>query len=127
MNARLPVYLGPTPNPCADAERWENECERLDEIKQEAEREAPLIVLSRLRALKPGEWFDMSKFYAGHSAEDILRDAMDDSDDAVTDAYPEFMTASTPEAKQTLLQAMANWFSQRWAYEIYTEHLEALS
>ena len=124
MSAR-PQCLGPlTINPCADAERWENECERLDEIQQEAEREAPLIVLARLRALKPGEWFDMSKFYAGHSAEDILRDAMDDSDDAVTEAYPRHMTEATPLTRQTLLQAMANWFGKRWAYEIYTAHKE---
>lgn len=124
MNAR-PQCLGPlTINPCADAERWENECERLDEIQQEAEREAPLIVLARLRALKPGEWFNMNKFYAGHSAEDILRDAMDDSDDAVTEAYPRHMTEATPSTRQTLLQAMANWFGKRWAYEIYTAHKE---
>lgn len=127
MNARLPFYTGPTCNPTADAERWESEQEAADERQEAADREAPGIVFRQLQAIhKPAGWFDARKFLGRYSAEEILRDAMDDSDDDVSDRYAEFMIDTTPAAKEKMLKAMAVWFCKTWAHEVYTDYLESL-
>lgn len=51
MNARVPMYTGPTDNPIADAANWEDDRDCADELQQEAERQAPLIILSKLQAI----------------------------------------------------------------------------
>lgn len=38
MNARVPVYAGPTSNPHADAEAWETEQEAAAAMHEEAEQ-----------------------------------------------------------------------------------------
>ena len=117
-------YTGPTPNPELDAARHDADCEAHDELMQKAAKEAPGIMFAWLQALKkPGDWFD-NRFPAGKCAEDVLFGAMEDSDDAVSDSYAEFMVTGDQEARQKLLQAMATWFCKYWAYEVYTEWLE---
>lgn len=127
MNARLPLYTAPTSNPTADAERWESEQEAADEHREAAALEAPGIVLRQLQAIHtPADWFDHCKFLGRYTAEEILRDAMDDSDDDVCDSYAEFIIDMTQAAKEKMLQAMAAWFSKTWAHEIYDDYLESL-
>lgn len=116
-----------TANPELDAARHEDELEAADDFQQEAEREAPGIVFKKMQAINtPKGWFDHRKFIGRYSVEEILRDAMDGSDDDTCDAYFEFMAEATKEAKEKMLQAMATWFCKTWAYEVYTEHLESL-
>ena len=128
MNARIPtLYTGPTANPCADAERWNDEQEAADEFHETAAREASDIMFRRLQAIhKPAAWFDSYKFLGRYSAEDILRDAMADADDDVEDCYSEFVIDVTLAAKEKMLRAMAAWFCKTWAVEVYTEYLEDL-
>lgn len=105
-----------TVHPCADAERWENERERRDEILQEAERKATLIVMAALQGItRPRDWCK-NTLHAGHhwSAEEILAEAMERDDDTMN-AYLELMIS--PQAK-ALQQAMAAWFGRE-----YTEDL----
>lgn len=117
-------YTWPTPNPELDAARHDADCEAHDELMQKAAKEAPGIMLKWLQALKnPADWFD-HRFPSGHCADGILFCAMDDSDDDVSDRYAEFMVTGAQEARQKLLQAMANWFCKYWAYEVYTDWLE---
>ena len=53
-------------NPHADAERHANEQEAADELQQEAERQAPLIILAALQKItKPGDWFNSNLLSAG--------------------------------------------------------------
>lgn len=114
-----------TENPELDAARHEDELDAEDELRQEAERRAPAIVLNQLKAIKkPGDWFDTDKFHFGNSAESILQGAFDDSNDDVGDRYAEFMIDATPEARDKLLKAMADWFASVYAFEVYTEYLE---
>ncbi|MDR0212863.1 MAG: hypothetical protein LBJ15_02525 [Comamonas sp.] len=84
MNARLPVYAGPTCNPCADAERWSNEQEAADELAQAEERQASLIVLAYLQAIKqPSGWFN--RILPGGprvSPFKLLKDALENDDEA---------------------------------------------
>lgn len=123
MNARLPAFSLPTANPCADAERWENEQEAADEFAQEAERQAPVIVLSQLSgATKPGDWFEERVHTSvSWSPDEILNDALA-MDDDTKNAYAELMTS--PHA-QKLRQCMAAWFGRDHALAIYTEHVSA--
>lgn len=126
MNARLPLYTGPTANPCADAERYENDREAADEWSQEAAREAPQIMFRQLQAIhKPTAWFDQRKFLGRYSAEEILRDGIGDSDD-VADRYAEFIIDLTQTAKEKMLKAMAEYFCKTWAIEVYTDYMESL-
>ena len=128
MNARIPTpYTSPTANPCADAERWNDEQEAADEFHETAAAEAPDIMFRRLQAIhKPAAWLDQRKFLGRYSAEEILRDALGDADDEVTSAYAEFMVDTTPAAKEKLHQAMADCFCKTWAVEVYAEYLEDL-
>ena len=127
MNARLPLYMGPTGYPTADAERWNDELELSDDQREVAACEAPRIMLRQLQAIhKPSGWFDHRKFLGRYSSEEILRDAMDDSDDDVCDAYAEFIIDMTQAAKEKMLQAMATWFCKTWAHEVYNDYLESL-
>lgn len=111
-------------NPCADAERWCNEQERTDEIAQEAERQAPLIILAKLQAItKPGDWFNaILPGGRNWSPDEVLMDAVATDDDTVN-AYVELMTS--PHALK-LRQCMAAWFGQKLAQDIYHEHLQEL-
>lgn len=127
MNARPPIYLGPTPNPHADAERWNDEEAEADALHETAAVLAPGIVLKQLQAIKtPADWFNRKLFATGNSAEDLLREAFADSNDDVADRYAEFIIDMTPAAKEKLFVAMAAWFSKSFAWEIYTEWLEDL-
>lgn len=118
-------YTGPTPNPELDAARHEADLEAAIELHETAEREALGIVTKQFQAIKkPADWFDTNKFAAGHSAESMLQGAFDDANDDVADRYAEFMIDATPESKEKLLKAMADWFSSVYAFEVYTEWLE---
>ena len=126
MNARPPIYLGPTANPHADAERWNDEEEAADALHEAAAVLAPGIVLKQLKAIKkPKDWWEKYTFHGGNSAEDILREGASVNDD-IADAYSEFMIDATPEAREKLLEVMAAWFASVYAVEIYTDHLEDL-
>ena len=126
MNARLPLYTGPTANPCADAERWNDEQDHSDELREAAAKEAPDIMFRRLQAIsKPTAWFDQRKFLGRYSAEEILRDGIGDSDD-VADRYAEFIIDLTQAAKEKMLKAMAEYFCTTWADEVYTDYMESL-
>lgn len=125
MNARQPLYVGPTANPSADAARWNDEQELADELAQEAERQAPLIALAKLNNIsRPGDWFK-DRLYAGRgfAADEVLHDAVA-SDDATMDAYAELLTSLHA---QKLRQCMAAWFGQVHAQAIYQDHLEERS
>lgn len=127
MNARPPIYLGPTANPNADAERWNDEQEAAEALHEAAARQAPGIVLRQMKAIKtPAGWYDKKRFAIYNSAQDILQGAFNDSNDDVSDRYAEFMIDATPEAREKLLEAMAAWFASVYAVEIYTDHLEDL-
>lgn len=117
-----------TANPELDAARHEDEEQAADDLHEKAKREAPGIVLKQLKAIKkPGDWFDTSKFAAGNSAESILQGAFDDANDNVADRYAEFMIDASKEARDKLLQAMADWFASVYPFEVYTEWLQELS
>ncbi|MGU3628124.1 hypothetical protein [Comamonas sp. C24C] len=125
MNARPAIYLGPTANPHADAERWNDEDAASDALHETAAVQAPGIVLRQLKSIKtPTAWFDKKRFAIRNSAQDILQGAFDDSNDDVSDRYAEFMVDATPQAREKLLEAMAAWFASVYAFEIYIDHLE---
>lgn len=112
-------------NPHADAERWENEQEAADEQLQEAERQAPLIILAALqRIAKPGDWFNTNLLSAGRgwAPDEVLQDAVATDDDTLN-AYVELLTG--PHALK-LRQCMAAWFGNKLARDIYREHMESL-
>ena len=118
-------YTGPTPNPELDAARHDDDLEAINDMHETAAREAPGIVLKQLQAIKkPADWFNANLFASGNCAESILQGAFDDSNDAVSDAYAEFMIEALPYAKAKLLKAMADWFASVYAFEVYTEWLE---
>ena len=124
MNARVPLYTGPTANPVADAARWDADQERSDEISQEAERQAPLIILAKLQAItKPGDWFNgILPGGRNWSPDEVLMDAVATDDDSMN-AYVELLTG--PHALK-LRQCMAAWFGQKLAQDIYHEHQQEL-
>lgn len=112
-------------NPHADAERHANEQEAADEQQQEAERQAPLIILAALQKItKPGDWFSSNLLSAGRgwAPDEVLQDAVATDDDTLN-AYVELMTG--PHALK-LRQCMATWFGSRLARDIYHEHMESL-
>ena len=114
-------------NPHADAERWENEQEAADELQEEAARQAPLIVLAALQAIaKPGDWFK-DKIFADHgwSADEVMHEAVASDDDSA-DAYAELMVCPSQENMQKLKQRIADWFGKKYAFAIYTAHMETL-
>ena len=121
MNARLPIYIGPGPNPCADAECWNDVQEVSDEQAQEIERIAASLILAQLQDPSPGHWF---KFHicagAMFSPDEILAQAVDEDDDT-RDAYAELMASP---AVLKLKHAMAAWFSRENAQEIYNQYME---
>ncbi|WP_368921333.1 hypothetical protein [Comamonas aquatica] len=104
MNARHPVgYFGPTSNPCADAARWEDEQDRLDEQAESLEIEAYGIALAALGS-KQASWFkahDMGD--ALIAPDEALTDALGNDTD-VTDAFDALMT---DPAAQKLREALA--------------------
>lgn len=115
-----------TQNPEVDAARHDDELEAYDEFNQKAQVEAPKLVLKDLQAItKPGDWFDKRTFHCGYSAEDILRDGRSVDDD-IADRYAEFVIDATPEAKQKMLGAMAEWFGKIYAMEIYSDYMTEL-
>lgn len=115
-----------TQNPELDAARHDDDLDALDEFNEKAKTEAPRLVLKDLQAItKPGDWFDKRTFHGGNSAEDILRDGMS-VDDGIADRYAEFVIDATPEAKQKMLGAMADWFAKIYALEIYSDYMTAL-
>lgn len=126
MTTRPPItFTRPTPNPELDAARHDDDLEAACDLQDEAARRAPGIVLLQLKAIKkPADWFDTNRFAIGYSAEAILQGAFDDSNDKVSDSYSEFMTNPTPEAREKLIEAMAEWFLSVYAYEVYTDWLE---
>ncbi|MEQ6471538.1 hypothetical protein [Comamonas sp. wu1-DMT] len=127
MNARIPVYAGPSANPHADAERWENEVSSADELHEEAQRQAPLIVLAALQAIaKPGDWFK-DKIFADHSwsADEVMHEAVACDDDSA-DAYTELMLSPSVESMQKLKQRIAEWFGKKNALAVYAAHMESL-
>lgn len=112
-------------NPHADAERHANEQEAADEQQQEAERQAPLIILAALqRIAKPGDWFNTNLLSAGRgwAPDEVLQDAVATDDDTLN-AYVELLTS--PHALK-LRQCMATWFGNKLARDIYQEHMESL-
>ena len=121
MNARLPLYTGPTANPCADAERWSDEQEHSDALREEAEKQAPLIIFARLQAIrKPGDWFNKTLPGArSYTADEVLMDAVA-SDDDTLNAYTELLTS--PQA-QKLRQCMAAWQAKQQPLDIYLDHI----
>lgn len=92
MNARHPVgYFGPTSNPCADAERWEDEQDRRAAQAEALEIKAYDIVLAAL-ASKQASWFkphDMGE--ALITPDDELAEAIG-CDTEVTDTFDALMT-----------------------------------
>lgn len=116
-----------TDNPELDAARLNDEEEAAAEFYDKANQEAPGIVLDQLRAIKtPSGWYERV-FALRNSAQDILQAAFSDSSDNVADRYAEFIIDMTPEARDRMYIAMAEWFASVWAYEIYTEHQEDLN
>lgn len=124
MNARPPIYLGPTPNPHADAERWNDEQEAAEALHETAAVQAPGIVARQFaKVVKPADWFDKYAFAGGMSADELLYQAMEASDDATKDAFAELMVSP---AAQQLRDAIAAHFVKKNAFAIYTDHLEDL-
>ena len=115
MNARHPVgYFGPTSNPCADAERSEDEQDRLDAQAEALEIEACGIALDALGS-KQTSWFkahDMGD--ALIAPDEALTDALGNDTD-VTDAFDALMTdpAALPFHK-----ALATYVAKRRWREI---------
>lgn len=124
MNARQPLFLGPTANPCADAERYENDREANDEWSQDAARQAPLIILKQLQGTAPADWFK-SRISAGHawSADEIINDAVASDPDCAS-ALAELMTSP---AAQKLKQLSAQWFAGLHHLQVFSEYQEDLS
>lgn len=117
-------YTGPTANPEADAERFENEQEAADALRETAEREAPLIVLKALQGMKtPDDWFRDLGVWDDLSADLILYRALDDCDDTIK-AYVELLTNPTQGAQQKLFQCMASWLGKLYAVKIYKASME---
>ena len=124
MNARPPIYLGPTPNPHADAERWNDEEEAAEALHETAAVQAPGIVARQFaKVVKPGDWFDKYAFAGGMSADELLYQAMEASDDATQAAFAELMVS---EAAKPLREAIAEHFAKKNAFAIYTDYLEDL-
>lgn len=119
-------YTGPTANPADDAARFDDEQDAADAFYEQAQVEAPKLVLKDLQAItKPSDWFK-STFHGGNCADEILSEGMSSSDD-IADSYAEFMVSPSAEAKDKMLRAMADWFGKLHALEIYSDHLKDLS
>ncbi|KGH24254.1 hypothetical protein, partial [Comamonas testosteroni] len=108
----------------ADAERWNDEEEAADALHQTAAVQAPDIVARQFaKVVKPGDWFDKYTFAGGMSADELLYQAMEASDDATQAAFAELMVSP---AAQPLREAIANHFAKLHAFAIYTDHQEDL-
>lgn len=120
MNARLPLpYTGPTSNPCADAERWENELERKAAAAAEIQKQAERIIFEKLRYGGPQKWFAYHiSAGAMYSPEEIATEAVDQDEDS-RKAYLEMI--SSP-AGIKFLRCSSAWFAREHAQEIYDEH-----
>lgn len=114
-----------TENPELDAARHEDEEQAADDLHEKAKREAPGIVAKQFaKIVKPGDWFDKYVFAGGMSADELLYQAMEASDDATQSAFAELMVSP---AAQPLREAIAAHFAKLHAFAIYTDHLEELS
>ena len=114
-----------TANPELDAARHEDEEQAADDLHEKAKREAPAIVAKQFaKVVKPGDWFDKYVFAGGMSADELLYQAMEDSEDSVQAAYAELMIS---DAAKPLRDAIAEHFAKLHAFAIYTDHLEELS
>lgn len=105
MNARHPVgYFGPTCNPCADAERWEDEQERRAATAEACEIEAGRIVLAEMqKLLTPTKWWDADISGPRPFAPDeILCDALECDDDTKS-AFAELMTSDAAKKVRELM------------------------
>jgi quinol monooxygenase YgiN len=114
MNARQPLYLRPTANPCADAEAWENEQEAKAEHAEAKEREAYATALKALGA--PGSWFKALDI--GETlliARDELACEVLGSDTEATDAYDELMKSP---AALAFHEALARCMARKYRNEI---------
>ena len=115
-----------TASPAADAERWEDARQALQDADEamlaEAEQQAPLIVLAQLQAIsRPCEWLEESiSTGALWSPDEILANAIEQDDDSRS-AYAELMTGP---AAQRLRHAMAEWFGRKYALAIFHDHAE---
>lgn len=114
-----------TENPELDAAAYDDEADAWAEHCEKAAIEAPGIVLKQLRSIKkPGDWDGKKDFAGCHSADEILHWAIGKCCDDVSDRYAEFMVEATPESRDRMLQAMADWFAGIYSAEIYQEWLE---
>lgn len=111
-------------NPHADAERWNDEQEAANALHETAAVQAPGIVARQFaKVVKPGDWFDKYAFAGGMSADELLYQAMEASDDATQSAFAELMVSP---AAQQLREAIADHFAKKNAFAIYTDYLEDL-
>lgn len=101
-----------TANPCADAERWENEQERRAEQAEALEIKAYGIALAALRS-KQASWYkahDVGDMLL--TPDEVLSDALG-NDDEVTDAFDALMTDPAPAA-QKLREALASFMAKHY-------------
>lgn len=111
-----------TENPELDAARHDDELQSADDMHETAKREAPGILEKQFAKLtKPADWFDKYAFAGGMSADELLYQAMEASDDATQAAFAELMVS---EAAKPLREAIAAHFAKLHAFAIYTEWLE---
>ena len=122
MNARQPLYTGPTANPCADAEAWNDEQEAAEAFLQRAHDEAPDILIRKLASLKGGDWG--KRTLPGCTSPDELLAAAVDEDDDSRDAFYELL--QLPQARK-LVEAAAHHFCRKNAAAIYQDWLESLA
>lgn len=117
-------YTGPTPNPELDAARHDDDLAAAEALHEEAAVKAPEIVVKQFeKVVNAGDWFDKYAFAGGMSADELLYQAMEASDDAVISAYAELMVS---DAAKPLRDAIAANFSKRNPFGVYTDWLENL-
>lgn len=115
-------YTGQTPNPELDAARHDDELEAADALHEYAEVKAPEIVAKQFeKVIKAGDWFDKYIFAGGMSADELLSQAMEASNDAVVDAYAELMLS---DAAKPLRNAITAHFAKNHSFTIYADWIE---
>ena len=105
MNARIPLYAGPTSNPCADAERWANQVEHQEMVLEDRKKSAYQAVLNALSVSAQAwcKWEHIGGLYT--SPDELLHEARIEAEDPeVTRLYNELM--ASPAAKE-LREAVA--------------------
>lgn len=99
-----------TANPCADAERWENEQDQRAAQAETLEIKAYDIALAAISS-KQASWYkahDVGEMLL--TPDKALSDAIG-NDDEVTDAFAELMTDTAPAALK-LRQALASFIAK---------------